>query len=70
MVLDGKQANDFFHLITWRSPLRRKPVRDIVRAFARLAIASEDPGMVAMGTATEAIVDQFEKRARIGTKGA
>ncbi len=46
--------------------MRRKPVRDIVRAFARLSIASEDPGMVALGTATEAIVDQFEKRAKAG----
>jgi hypothetical protein len=68
MVLDGKLANDFFHLITWRSPLRRKSVRDIVRAFAKIAIASLDPGMVAMGTATEAIVDQFEKQAKTGGK--
>jgi len=67
MTLDGKQANDFFHLITWRSPLKRKPVRDITRAFARLAIASADPGMVALGTATEALVDQFEKRSKGGT---
>ena len=67
MALNQKQANDFFHLITWRSPLRRKPVREVVRAFAKLAIASEDPGMVALGTATEAIVDQFEKRAKVGT---
>lgn len=64
MSLDQGQANDFFHLITWRSPLKRKIVRDITRSFAKLAIASGDPGMVALGTATEAIVDQFEKRAK------
>jgi len=66
MPLDGAKANDLFHLLTWRSPLKRAPVRKVVSALAGIMIASDDPGMVAMGTATQALVDQFERRSKGG----
>ena len=66
MTLDRDSANDLFHILTWRSPLKRAPVRMVVRALAKTMTASGDPGMIALGTATEALVDQFEKRAKGG----
>lgn len=59
-----KQANDLFHFLTWRSPLKRAPVRKAVRLLAGVMRASQDPGMVALGLATEALTDQFEKRSK------
>ncbi len=56
------KANDLFHFLTWRSPLRTKRVREVTRRFAALMRASTDPGLIALGLATEALVDQFEKR--------
>lgn len=60
--------NDLFHLLTWRSPLRQAPVRKVVRSLAGLMVASTDPGMVALGAVTGALVDQFERRSK-GEKG-
>jgi len=68
MPIDEQKANDLFHILTWRSPLKSAPVRAIVSALAGVMIASQEPGMVAIGTVTKALVDQFEKRSK-GGKG-
>ena len=64
MTLDRQKANDLFHLLTWRSPLRLASTRKVVGAMAGLMVASGDPGMVALGVATQALIDQFEKRGK------
>lgn len=66
MPIDKKQANDLFHLLTWRSPLKSAPVRAVVSALAGIMIASGEPAMIAMGTVTQALVDQFAKRNKGG----
>lgn len=64
--LDKQTVNDLFHILTWRSPLKRAPVRKVVRAIAGVMRASGDPNIAAVGLAIEAIVDQFEKKGKRG----
>lgn len=58
----GGPVNDWFHVLTWRSPLRSPKIRKIVRIAADVMLASGDPGVSAVGLATDALLDQFEKR--------
>lgn len=63
-----QQANDLFHFLTWRSPLRQKTVRRAVSLMAGVMRASGDPGVSALGIVAEALVDEFEKRSKGGKK--
>jgi len=63
---DKGKVNDLFHVLTWRSPLKRAPVRKVVRMIAGIMRRSGDPNVSATGLAIEAIVDLFEKKSKGG----
>jgi len=66
MTIDRDKTNDLFHLLTWRSPLRKAGIRRIIRPIAALMAAGGDPGLAATGLVIEALVDQFEKGSKKG----
>jgi len=63
---DQDQLNDLFHILTWRSPLRKPATRRVVRSLAGILAAIDEPHARAIGATLNALVSLFERKNKEG----